>query len=68
RYDDLLTIRTTLREWPVDHRIRFHQEVLNEEGKLLTVGDVLLYFLRSANMEKTHMPKEMADRLQPFFS
>jgi len=68
RYDDLLTIRTTLREWPADHRIRFHQEVFNEEGKLLTVGDVLLYFLRSATMEKTGMPTEMADRLQPFFS
>jgi len=67
RYDDLLTIRTTLREWPADHRIRFHQEVLNEEGKLLTVGDVLLYFLKSATMEKTHMPKEMTDRLKPFF-
>ncbi|HTI92015.1 MAG TPA: thioesterase family protein [Puia sp.] len=67
RYDDLLTIRTTLREWPADHRIRFHQEVFNEEGKLLTVGDVLLYFLRSATMEKTRMPTEMADRLQPFF-
>jgi acyl-CoA thioester hydrolase len=67
RYDDLLNIRTTLREWPSDHRIRFYQEVFNEEGKLLTVGDVLLYFLRSATMEKTQMPKEMADRLQPFF-
>ena len=68
RYDDLLTIRTTLREWPVDHRIRFHQEVFNEEGKLLTVGHILLYFLKSATMEKTNMPKEMADRLQPFFN
>ena len=67
RYDDLLTIRTTLREWPVDHRIRFHQEVFNEEGKLLTVGDVLLYFLRSATMEKTGMPTEMEHRLKPFF-
>jgi acyl-CoA thioester hydrolase len=67
RYDDLLTVRTTLNEWPVDHRIRFRQEVFNEEGKLLTVGDVLLYFLRSANMEKTGMPKEMEDRLKPFF-
>lgn len=67
RYDDLLTIRTTLNDWPVDHRIRFRQEVFNEEGKLLTVGDVLLYFLRSANMEKTHMPDQMATRLKPFF-
>lgn len=67
RYDDLLTVRTTLNEWPVDHRIRFRQEVFNEEGKLLTVGDVLLYFLKSENMEKTSMPKEMEDRLKPFF-
>jgi acyl-CoA thioester hydrolase len=68
RYDDLLTIRTTLSEWPVDHRIRFRQEVFNEEGKLLTVGDVLLYFLKSATMEKTGMPKEMEERLKPFFN
>lgn len=67
RYDDLLTIRTTLNEWPSDHRIHFRQEVFNEEGKLLTVGDVLLYFLKSATMEKTGMPKEMEDRLKPFF-
>ena len=68
RYDDLLTIRTTLSEWPVGHRIRFRQEAFNEEGKLLTVGDVLLYFLKSATMEKTGMPKEMEERLKPFFN
>ncbi|WP_431214838.1 acyl-CoA thioesterase [Puia sp. P3] len=67
RYDDLLTVRTTLSEWPSDHRLRFRQEVFNAEGKLLTVGDVLLYFLRSETMEKTPMPKEMAEKLKPFF-
>ena len=68
RYDDLLTIRTTLSEWPTDHRLRFRQEVFNADGKLLTVGDVLLYFLRSATMERTPMPKEMAEKLKPFFT
>ena len=34
RYDDLLTITTQLRELPIDHRITFHQEIHNEEGKL----------------------------------
>ncbi|MBS1604605.1 MAG: acyl-CoA thioesterase [Bacteroidetes bacterium] len=68
RYDDLLTVRTTLSEWPTDHRLRFRQEVFNEEGKLLTVGDVLLYFMRSATMERAGMPKEMAEKLKPFFS
>jgi acyl-CoA thioester hydrolase len=67
-YDDLLTIRTTLKEWPKDHRIEFLQEVFNEKGKLLTTGKVLLYFLFSATMEKTTMPREMDERLKPYFT
>ncbi|MBS1659812.1 MAG: acyl-CoA thioesterase [Bacteroidetes bacterium] len=67
RYDDLLTVRTILQEWPKDHRIRFRQEVYNEDGKLLTVGDILLYFLKSATMEKTPMPREMEEKLRPYF-
>jgi acyl-CoA thioester hydrolase len=67
-YDDLLTVRTTLKEMPVNHRIEFMQEVYNEKSKLLTSGKVLLYFLMSATMEKTNMPTEMAQRLKPYFS
>jgi acyl-CoA thioester hydrolase len=66
-YDDLLTVRTTLKDWPVGHRIEFIQEVYNEEGKLLTVGKVLLYFLKAGTMEKTTMPEQMVDRLKPYF-
>ncbi|WP_315816319.1 thioesterase family protein [Paraflavitalea speifideaquila] len=43
-YDDLLTVKTTLRELPTDHRIEFHHEVYNEQGKLLTSGKVVLFF------------------------
>ena len=46
-YDDLLTIRTTLKELPTDHRIEFHQEVFNESAKLLTIGRVVLYFIKT---------------------
>src|ERR1700753_628374 len=67
-YDDLLTVRTTLKDWPDGHRIHFTQEVCNEKGKLLTTGHVVLYFLRSATMEKTPMPPEMEEKLKPFFS
>jgi acyl-CoA thioester hydrolase len=66
-YDDLLTIRTSVKQWPVDYRVEFHQEVYNEEGKLLTVGKVLLYFLKAGTMQKTTMPEEMAKKLRPFF-
>ena len=66
-YDDLLTVRTSVKKWPVDYRIEFHQEVFNDHGNLLTTGQVLLYFLKAGSLEKTHMPEEMARTLRPFF-
>lgn len=67
RYDDLLTIRTILKEFPNQHRIEFFQEVYNEEGKQLTIGRVVLYILKAATMERTSLPGELIQRLQPFF-
>ena len=67
RYDDLLTVRSTVRELPVDHRIEFHQEVYNDKGKLLTSGKVLLYFVKAGTMEKTQTPEQLAEKLRPFF-
>jgi acyl-CoA thioester hydrolase len=66
-YDDLLTIRTTLKELPVDHQITFHSEVLNEKGKLLTTGIVTLYFLDTKTKKKTVIPDKMKERLASFF-
>jgi acyl-CoA thioester hydrolase len=66
-YDDLLTVRTTLKEWPADHRIEFLQEVYNEQTRLLTTGKVLLYFLKAGSMERTSMPEEMTSKLKPYF-
>ena len=66
-YDDLLTIKTILKELPADHRIEFFQEVYNESGKQLTLGRVVLYFMKAATMEKTTMPAFLKEKLQPFF-
>lgn len=66
-YDDLLTVKTTLKELPSDHRIEFHQEVYNEKGKLLTLGKVVLYFIQAKSTEKTCMPEQMRKKLEPFF-
>ncbi|CAN5513820.1 thioesterase family protein [soil metagenome] len=67
-YDDLLTVKTTLREMPVDHRIEFFQEVFNEAGKLLCAGTVKLYFLNGADRSKTTIPEDMREKLAPFFT
>jgi acyl-CoA thioester hydrolase len=66
-YDDLLTIRSTVKELPTDHRIEFHQEVFNEKGKLLTVGRVVLYFM-TKDMKKAQMPEQLRKLLEPYFN
>jgi acyl-CoA thioester hydrolase len=66
-YDDMLTVKTMLKELPADHRIEFYQEVYNEKGKLLTTGKVVLYFLSAATREKVAMPGALHDKLMAFF-
>ena len=66
-YDDLLTIKTILKELPTDHRIEFHQEVYNEKQKLLTVGKVVLYFMKASTKEKTQMPEQLRQKIGHYF-
>jgi acyl-CoA thioester hydrolase len=67
-YDDLLTIKTILKELPADHRIFFEHEVFNQDKKLLTLGKVTLYFVKMGNFERTTMPEGLRQLLQSFFS
>lgn len=66
-YDDLLTIKTILKNLPVDHRIEFNQEVYNEAGKLLTTGFVVLYFIDIKTKKKTVMPPDLRKKLETYF-
>ena len=67
-YDDLLTIKTTLRELPVHHKIEFHHEVFNEKNELLAVGKLILYFMEAKTMKKSTMPAPLLQKLKPYFS
>ncbi len=66
-YDDLLTVKTILKELPTNHRIEFHSEVYNEAGKLLTIGRVVLYFINSKTREKAEMPAALMKQLKEYF-
>lgn len=66
-YDDLLTVKTSVKELPSNHKIEFHQEVYNEANKLLTVGRVVLYFIDAATKAKTNMPALLKEKLEKFF-
>ncbi|MDB5193904.1 MAG: acyl-CoA thioesterase [Segetibacter sp.] len=67
-YDELLTIKTMVKELPTNHRIEFDHEVRNEAGKLLTIGKVVLYFMSSKTGEKTRMPEELLKRVEAHFN
>ena len=67
RYDDLLTIKTILKELPVHHKIEFHHEVFNEKDELLVAGKIILYFMEANGMKRTTMPVPLLERLQPYF-
>ena len=67
-YDDLLIIKTMLKELPVHHKIEFHHEVFNQKKELLAVGKVILYFMEAKTMKRTTMPVQLLEKLQPYFN
>ncbi len=67
RYDDLLTIRTIVKELPADHRIEFFHEVYNEKNELLASGRIVLFFMEAKTMKKTSMPDDLLEKVKHYF-
>jgi acyl-CoA thioester hydrolase len=68
KYDDLITVKTSLRELPVHHKIVFHSEIYNQQGALLNTGDVTLYFMEANQMKRCEMPAALKNKLLPYFT
>lgn len=67
KYDDLITVKTTLKEIPTHHKIIFHSEIYNQNDELLNTGDVTLYFMHAASMKRCNMPDELKEKLEKYF-
>jgi acyl-CoA thioester hydrolase len=67
KYDDLLTVKTYLKELPLHHKIVFHTEIYNEQDKLLNTGATTLYFMDSKTMKRCTMPEDLKGRLEKYF-
>ncbi len=67
KYDDLITVKTSLRELPIHHKIVFHSEIYSEKGDLLNTGDVTLYFMEAKQMKRCEMPAPLKEKLAPYF-
>lgn len=68
RYDDLITVKTILKEMPVHHKISFHHEIYNERDELLNTGDISLYFMDARTMKRCEMPMALREKLQHYYS
>jgi acyl-CoA thioester hydrolase len=67
-YDDLLTVKTILKELPVHYKIEFHHEVFNEKKELLATGRIILYFMEAKTMKRATMPEQLHKNLQSYFN
>ena len=61
-YDDLLIVRTTIKEMP-SARITFYYEILNSKGDLLNTGEVSLVFIDIKTGKPCLAPNLVLDKL-----
>lgn len=66
KYDELLTIKTSIPELP-GVRIRFEYQVFNEQMELITEGWTTLAFLKKESHQPTRPPRNLLDLLNSFF-
>lgn len=62
KYDDLITIKTTLKKIPTA-KIEFDFEIFNEENELLTKGYTSLVFVDMKKNKPTRCPKYLLDKI-----
>jgi acyl-CoA thioester hydrolase len=66
RYDDVLTIRTTIRTSP-SVRIVFDHQVLDAQGAVLTEAAITLVFVDRVSGRPRAAMKELVEALSPYF-
>jgi acyl-CoA thioester hydrolase len=67
KYDDLITIKTTIKEMPAHYKIIFHSEIYNEQAQLLNTGETTLFFIDAKTMKRCEMPGPLREKLMQYF-
>ena len=57
-YDELITIRTKLKELP-STKIEFDYEILNERGELLSIANTILVFVDAKTFRPVRCPEKV---------
>jgi acyl-CoA thioester hydrolase len=66
-YDDLITVKTIIKEMPQSSVIQFHSELYNQHNKLLNKGLTTLVFYDIKERKKVAIPEALRERLAPYF-
>ncbi len=65
-YDDLLTIRTYLKEMP-SKMITFYHEIINVKGNIINKAEVKLFFIDMTSNKRVSVPDFMTKALEHHF-
>ena len=67
RYDEEITVETTISEFPTGTRLPFDYKIFNEAGELTTTGRALLVFAHTKTGRPCPAPESVQKALQSFF-
>ena len=62
-YDELITIRTKLKDLP-STKIEFDYEILNEKGELLSTANTILVFVYAKTFRPVRCPEKVLDLIR----
>ena len=65
-YDDLLTIKTSIKEIPKT-RITFSHEIYNEKSELLNIGEVTLAFIDTKTNKPIGAPENFLEKIRKYY-
>lgn len=67
KYDDLLTVQTTLKKLP-SARIDFHYEILDSNNEIITTAETTLVFVNMKTNKPMRAPKYLIEKIEEFMS
>ncbi len=65
-YDDMLTVKTSIKEIP-KARITFLHEIYNQKKELLNTGEVTLVFIDTKSNKPVGAPQDFLDKITKFY-
>ena len=67
-YDELITVRILIKDWPKGVKIAFSGEIYNEQGELCTTSTITLFFVDAKTRKPVPIPERLSEVLRPYYN